>query len=63
VADVPLPPELQDQLVKDGVELERQWRQEGWAKVPLETEEGAQQALALLRGSYERCKPIEPWRD
>jgi hypothetical protein len=54
VADVPLAPNLQDQLVKDGVGLERD---SGWVTVPLETEEGVQQALALLRGNYERGKP------
>jgi RNA polymerase sigma-70 factor (ECF subfamily) len=32
----------------------------GWVKVPLETEEGAQQALALMRGNYDREKPSEP---
>ncbi len=51
VADVPVPPELQAQLVKDGVAL---LRDPGWVTIPLETEEGVQQALALLRGNYER---------
>jgi RNA polymerase sigma factor (sigma-70 family) len=60
VADVPASPELQDQLVRDGMGLERQWRHDGWVKVPLQTEEGARKALALLRGNYERGKPTEP---
>ena len=60
VADVPLSAELQDQLVRDGMALEPEWRHEGWVKVPLEDEERAQQALALLRGNYERAKPSEP---
>ena len=55
VADVPFAPSLPDQLVKDGVAPERQLRHDsGWVAVPLETEEGVQQALALLRGNYER---------
>ena len=55
VADVPLSPEPQDQLVKDGVALEDQQPHEsGWIKISLETEEGVQQALALLRANYER---------
>jgi RNA polymerase sigma-70 factor (ECF subfamily) len=55
VADVPLPPKLHDQLAQDGVALEHQRRHDpGWVTVPLETEEGVQQALALLRGNYER---------
>jgi len=51
VADVPLAPELQDRLVKDGPALERE---SGWVTVPLETEQGVRQALALLRANYER---------
>jgi RNA polymerase sigma factor (sigma-70 family) len=51
VADVPLPPTARDQVVKDGPALERD---SGWVTVPLETEEGVQQALALLRGNYQR---------
>jgi hypothetical protein len=55
VADVPLPRKMQDQLVKDGSELEHQSRLDsGWVTVPLETEEGVQHALVLLRGNYER---------
>ncbi len=57
VADVPIPPKLLDQLVKDGVALEHQRRHDaGWVTVPLETEAGAQQALSLLRTNYERGK-------
>jgi hypothetical protein len=52
VADVPLPARLRDRLVKDGVAVEQ--RDSGWVTVPLETEEGVEQALALLRGNYER---------
>jgi RNA polymerase sigma factor (sigma-70 family) len=33
---------------------------DGWVKVPLHTEAGAQRALALLRGNYEREQPSEP---
>jgi RNA polymerase sigma factor (sigma-70 family) len=51
VADVPIPPNLRDQLVKDGLALERD---ADWVTVPLETEEGVEQALALLRRNYER---------
>ena len=55
VADVPLAPRLRDRVVKDGVAPEHQSRHDsGWVTVPLETEEGVQQALALLRGNYER---------
>ncbi len=54
-ADVPLPPKLQDHLVKDETALEHQWRHDsGWVSLPLETEEGVQKALALLRANYER---------
>jgi Family of unknown function (DUF5519) len=51
MAAVPIPPKLRDQLINDRVALERE---PGWVSVPLETEEGVQQALALLRGNYER---------
>ncbi|HUA05308.1 MAG TPA: sigma-70 family RNA polymerase sigma factor [Solirubrobacteraceae bacterium] len=51
MADVPLAPGLPDHLVKGGVALERE---SGWVTVPLETEAGVQQALALLRANYER---------
>jgi RNA polymerase sigma-70 factor (ECF subfamily) len=55
VADVPLALELQDQLVEDRMALEHQRRHDPrWVTVPLETEEGVQQALALLRDNYER---------
>ena len=54
VADVALPPKLRDQLVKDDVALEEQSRHDsGWVSFPLETEEGVQQALALMRANYE----------
>jgi RNA polymerase sigma-70 factor (ECF subfamily) len=53
VADVPLPPELRDQLLQGGPTLERR-HDPGWVTVSLDTEEGAQHALALLRGNYER---------
>ncbi|HET6867288.1 MAG TPA: RNA polymerase sigma factor SigJ [Solirubrobacteraceae bacterium] len=51
VVDIPLPPELQGQAVQEGVALQRE---PGWVAVPLDTEEGMQRALALLRGNYER---------
>ncbi len=58
VADVPLAPELRDQLLADETTHEHQWRHEsGWVRVLLETEEGVQQALALLRGSYDGVTP------
>lgn len=54
VADLPIPPELLDQVVKDRMAPEHQWRHEsGWVTVPLETEEEVQQTLALLRVNYE----------
>ncbi|MBV9414852.1 MAG: RNA polymerase sigma factor SigJ [Solirubrobacterales bacterium] len=46
VADVPLP----DALEPDS----------GWVRIPLDTEESAQRALALMRGNYERGKAGEP---
>jgi hypothetical protein len=56
VADVPLPPELQDQLVNEAVAPEHQRRQAaGWATVTLETEAAVQEALRLLRSNYERA--------
>ena len=56
VADVPLAPTLQDQLLKDGVLQEQELRRNsGWATIPIETEEGARKALALLRVNYERA--------
>jgi RNA polymerase sigma-70 factor (ECF subfamily) len=56
VVDVPVPPKLSDQLVKDAVAPEHQGLQDpGWASVPLETEQKVQQALALLRANYERA--------
>jgi RNA polymerase sigma factor (sigma-70 family) len=55
VADVPLSPELQDQLVTQETSLERQWRVDsGWVRIPLETDKDVQHVLALLRGNYER---------
>jgi Family of unknown function (DUF5519) len=56
VADVPVAPPLGDQVVKEGPALERE---PGWVSVPLETEEGIQQALALLRANYERRRARE----
>jgi hypothetical protein len=53
VADVPLPPELRDQPLPGGPALERR-HDPGWVTVSLDTEEGAQHALALLRGNDER---------
>jgi RNA polymerase sigma factor (sigma-70 family) len=54
VADVPLAPELRDHLVAGEATHEDQWQHEsGWVRVLLETDEGAQQARALLRVSYE----------
>jgi hypothetical protein len=50
VADVWVPP----QLIVDRVPRERQSRHDsGWVRIPLGTEEGVQQALALLRATYE----------
>ncbi len=54
VADVPLTPKQQDQLVKHGMALEH--HEPGWVTVPLETEEGVQHALALLRANYESAQ-------
>jgi hypothetical protein len=57
VAHVPLPPKPRDRLDKDEVALEHQPRDDsGWVTFPLETEEGVQQALALLRANYERVQ-------
>jgi RNA polymerase sigma factor (sigma-70 family) len=60
VADVPLSPELRDQLVKDGVALEYQMQPDsGWVRVPLETEDDVQRALKLLRANYSADKRRE----
>jgi hypothetical protein len=57
VADVPLPPKLQAQLLKDGAAPEHLLRHDsGWVTVPLDTEEGVQQALVLLRSNYDRAQ-------
>jgi RNA polymerase sigma factor (sigma-70 family) len=57
VADVPLAPTLQDQLVKDGVLQDHELgRDSGWVTVPLESEEGVQKALGLLRVNYQRAR-------
>jgi len=55
VADVPLPPGLVDQLVHGGTAEYECQHDSGWVAIQLETEEGVQQALALLRGNYERA--------
>jgi RNA polymerase sigma-70 factor (ECF subfamily) len=56
VADVPVP----SQLVPDGVARERRLGDDsGWVRIPLETEEDVQQALALLRGTYEHGRAEE----
>jgi RNA polymerase sigma-70 factor (ECF subfamily) len=55
VADVPVPPELRDQPITDGVALDS-----GWVTVPLETEDGVRQALTLLRKNYERGQGSRP---
>ena len=56
VADVPLAPALQDQLVKDGVLQETQSRPDSrWVTIALETEDDVQQTLTLLRGNYDRA--------
>jgi RNA polymerase sigma-70 factor (ECF subfamily) len=52
VADVPLPRGLRDQVINEQVALVH--HEGGWASVPLETEEGVQHALALLRFNYDR---------
>ena len=57
VADIPLPPELRDQAVEEGVALERD---PGWVTVPLDVEDGIPHALALLRANYEREQATEP---
>jgi RNA polymerase sigma factor (sigma-70 family) len=55
VADVPIPSELQDQPVRDQAALEHEPQHDSdWVTVALETEEGVQRALALLRANYER---------
>jgi RNA polymerase sigma factor (sigma-70 family) len=60
VADVPLPPKLQAQLLKDGAAPEHLLRHDsGWVTVPLDTEEGVQQALVLLRSNYDRAQGNE----
>jgi hypothetical protein len=57
VADVPLAPRERDQLVTDAAPQAHQPRHDpGWVTVPLETDEGVQQALALLRDNYERAQ-------
>jgi hypothetical protein len=57
VADVPLPSELMDQRLKDGVGVDNERQHDsGWVAVALETEEDVQDALALLRGNYERAQ-------
>jgi RNA polymerase sigma-70 factor (ECF subfamily) len=61
VADVPLEPALQDQLVKDAALPSHQLgRDSGWATIPIETEEGVRKALALLRVNYERATAGTP---
>ena len=55
VADVPLSPRPADQI-ETGEALERD---SGWARVALETEDGVQRALALLRSNYERVHDKE----
>ncbi len=54
VADLPLPPNLGEQLRKDGVEAEHD--DSGWVTIPLETEERGQRVVALLRDSYVRAQ-------
>jgi RNA polymerase sigma factor (sigma-70 family) len=55
VADVPLPPTLRDELVDDELALRHRGEHySGWVAVPLETDEGVEHALALLRANYER---------
>jgi hypothetical protein len=50
VADVPLPPEPAAPSVDDAAAGERD---SGWVRIPLDTEEGVQQTLALLHSNYE----------
>jgi hypothetical protein len=57
VADVPLAAARRGQLVEDGAAPDRQPQDDSaWVTIPLETEDGVQQALALLRGNYERMR-------
>jgi hypothetical protein len=60
VADVPLPPELQEQLLGHSATPDHQPQHDpGWVTVSLETEEGVQRALALLRANYDRLQATE----
>jgi hypothetical protein len=53
VADVPISPKLRDRLVNDEAALEHEPQHDpGWVTVELDTEEGVQRALALLRANY-----------
>jgi RNA polymerase sigma-70 factor (ECF subfamily) len=55
VADVPLVPELRDQLVADDAALTHRGRHDpDWVTVPLDSEDGIQQTLQLLRANYLR---------
>jgi RNA polymerase sigma factor (sigma-70 family) len=59
VADVPVAPELRDQRVKDELTLAHQTPDDaGWITVGLDTEDGVQRALALLRANYERVSSV-----
>jgi hypothetical protein len=51
---------LHGNVVADVPALDAERCHEGWVKVPLATEEGAQRALALLRANYESARPSEP---
>ena len=53
---MPLPPKLRDQPADDEVALEH--HDPGWVTVPLDTEQGVQQALALLRANYQRERSL-----
>jgi hypothetical protein len=48
---------LHGDAVADVPALEPEGHSEGWVKVPLATEEGAQRALGLLRANYEGEQP------
>ena len=61
VVDVPLSPKLRDQLDKDGMALGHRSRPgSDWVAVPLETDEGVQNALTLLRANYEWARAESP---
>jgi RNA polymerase sigma-70 factor (ECF subfamily) len=59
VADVPLEPEPRERPVTQEAAHAHE-PDPGWTTIPLDTEQGAQNALALLRRNYNRLQATEP---